>query len=60
MPDATAISRLLEEYIKLSKTFFSELDKGKTLDELQPLQDEIEKTLLRLDRLEKEVADESR
>jgi hypothetical protein len=54
MPDATAISLLREQYIKLSKTFFAELDNGKTLDELQPLQDEIEKTLLELDKLEKD------
>ena len=54
MPDTTAISNLREYYIKISKAFFEELDKGKTVDDLQPLQEEIEKTLLELDKLEKD------
>jgi hypothetical protein len=54
MPDTTALSNLREYYIKISKNFFEELEKGKSIDELQPLQDEIEKTLLQLDKLEKD------
>lgn len=56
MPDPATVSHLREHYIKLSKAFFEEMEKGKTADELQSLQEEIEKTLLQLDQAEKDTA----
>ena len=56
MTDTTAITDLRDQYIRLSKTFFEELEKGRNIDDLQPLQVEIEKTLLQLDKVEKSAA----
>jgi hypothetical protein len=56
MHNNSHIQEIRERYIKLTKAFFRELDNGKDISELQPLQDEIEKTLLELDALEKNDA----
>jgi hypothetical protein len=52
MADQSLIAEVRLKYIELSKTFFSELENGKSIDELQQLQEKIEHTLLQLDKLE--------
>lgn len=53
MSTPSSIADLRDKYIRLTKEFFSEIEKGREPVELQELQSEIEKTLLELDRLEK-------
>jgi hypothetical protein len=50
----TSVADLKEKYIQLTKQFFKNLENGSTVDDLHPLQDEIEKTMMHLDLLEKE------
>lgn len=57
MPNTPLIAEVRNRYIALTKQFFNELDQGRLLEELQPLQEEIEKTLLELDDLEKQETD---
>lgn len=52
MPDSTLLTQLRQRYIDLSKEFFILLEQGKTVEELQSHQEEIEKTLLEIDKLE--------
>lgn len=59
MPNAPLIAEVRNRYIELTKQFFDQLEQGRSVDELQPLQSEIEKTLLELDDLEKQEADGS-
>lgn len=49
----SSITELREKYIRLSREFFNEIEKGREPAELQDLQAEIEKTLLELDQMEK-------
>jgi hypothetical protein len=48
------VTQLKEKYIQLTKQFFKNLESGSTIDELQPLQEEIEKTMMQLDHAEKQ------
>lgn len=53
MSTPSSITDLREKYIRLTREFFNEIEKGREPAELQDLQTEIETTLLELDRLEK-------
>lgn len=57
MSNPLTVTEIRERYIALTRQFFAEIDKGREPVELQPLQQEIENTLLELDRLEKEDKD---
>jgi hypothetical protein len=59
MQNNSLVSEVRNRYISLTKTFFRELEEGKDLADLQSLQEEIEKTLLELDLLEKQDLDTS-
>lgn len=52
MADNPGLTELREKYIELTKLFFHEISKGKPAEDLHQLQDEIEKTLLQIDKIE--------
>lgn len=52
MPDEQHLAQLREHYIALTRRFFQEVEDGRSQEELQPLQEEIEATILQIDQLE--------
>lgn len=57
MADHSLIADLRKCYIERTKHFFHEIDAGKSLDDLQDLQHEIEQLMRQLDTLERENND---
>jgi hypothetical protein len=55
MPNPSLVSQLRNRYIELTKTFFQEIESGKTPEELQTLQQEIENALIELTEAENQV-----
>jgi len=52
MTDLSLIADLRKRYIELTKQFFSALDSGKSVNDLQELQQQIEQLMVQMDRLE--------
>jgi hypothetical protein len=55
MPNPSLVSQLRSRYIELTKTFFQEIESGKTPEQLQSLQQEIENALIELTEAENRV-----